>query len=133
MKKICQEKNMSIVNMDLEDIVGDCYYEFWMSKKRFVVCKGSRASKKSKISALWHIAHMMLFPFANTLVVRQTEDKLRESCYAELEWAIERLGAKNEWVLRRNPMEMIYKRYNNRIIFRGLQDQTHITSIAVPK
>ena len=76
----------------LQDIVGKGYAEFWNTKKRYVVCKGSRASKKSKTAALWHIVHIMQHQGANALVIRKTERTLRDSCYAELKWAINRLG-----------------------------------------
>ena len=47
---------------------GNGYDEFWRTKKRYVVCKGSRASKKSKTTALWHIVNIMGNPGANALV-----------------------------------------------------------------
>lgn len=37
----------------LPDIVGKGYATFWKSKCRYVIVKGSRASKKSKTAALW--------------------------------------------------------------------------------
>lgn len=78
---------------------GDGYDEFWKTKKRYVVCKGSRASKKSKTTALWHIVKIMRHPGANALVVRKTERTLRDSCYADLKWAIQRLHVE-KWVER---------------------------------
>ena len=59
--------------VSLKDIVGKGYKEFWNTKKRYVVCKGSRASKKSKTAALWNIVNIMQHPGANALVIRKTE------------------------------------------------------------
>lgn len=39
----------------LPEIVGKGYGTFWRWKGRYRVCKGSRASKKSKTTALWYI------------------------------------------------------------------------------
>ena len=37
----------------LKDVVGRGYKEMWNSRATYVVIKGSRASKKSKTTALW--------------------------------------------------------------------------------
>ena len=76
----------------LPDVVGKGYKEFWNCKKRYRVCKGSRASKKSKTTALWYIYNIMKYKGANLLVVRKTYRTLKDSCYTELKWAIHRLG-----------------------------------------
>ena len=43
----------------LPDIVGGGYAAFWRTRKRYRVVKGSRASKKSKTTALWYIYHLL--------------------------------------------------------------------------
>ena len=55
----------------LPEVVGKGYGTFWNFKGRYRVCKGSRASKKSKTTALNIIKRMMQYPEANTLVVRK--------------------------------------------------------------
>lgn len=115
----------------LPDIVGKGYATFWKSKCRYVIVKGSRASKKSKTAALWHIYHMMKYPLANTLVIRKTERTLKDSCYADLRWAIDRLGVSHLWQVKQSPLELIYKPTGQKILFRGLDDPLKITSISV--
>ena len=39
------------------------------------------------------IVRLMQYPQANALVIRQTLATLKDSCYAQLKWAINRLGA----------------------------------------
>ena len=97
-----------------------------------MVCKGSRASKKSKTAALWHIAKMMKHPGSNTLVVRKTERTLRDSCFSDLKWAIQRLGVEKYWTAKTNPLELVYKT-GQKILFRGLDDPLKLTSISVDK
>lgn len=115
----------------LPDIVGKGYKTFWKSKQRYVIVKGSRASKKSKTAALWHIYMMMKYPLANTLVIRKTERTLKDSCYADLRWAIERLRVSHLWQAKQSPLELIYKPTGQKILFRGLDDPLKITSISV--
>lgn len=116
--------------VSLKDIVGKGYKEFWNTKKRYVVCKGSRASKKSKTAALWHIVHIMQHPGANALVIRKTERTLRDSCYSDLKWAINRLGVGAYWKATLSPLELVYLPTKQRIIFRGLDDPLKLTSIS---
>lgn len=116
--------------VSLKDIVGKGYKEFWNTKKRYVVCKGSRASKKSKTAALWHIVNIMQYPGANALVIRKTERTLRDSCYADLKWAINRLGVDSYWKATLSPLELVYLPTKQRIIFRGLDDPLKLTSIS---
>ncbi len=117
--------------ISLQKIVGKGYSEFWNSRKRYIVCKGSRASKKSKTAALWHIVHLMKYPGANALVVRKTERTLRDSCFSELKWAINRLAVNQFWKITTTPLEMTFLPNGNKILFRGLDDPLKLTSITV--
>ena len=118
--------------VSLSEVVGKGYTEFFNTKKTYVVCKGSRGSKKSKSSALYHIYTMMKYPLSNTLVVRKVERTLRDSCYSDLKWAIERLGVSHLWQCTTSPLEITYKPTGQKIIFRGLDSPFKITSISVP-
>lgn len=120
-------------NISMKEIVGGGYDEFWKSKQRYVVCKGSRASKKSTTAALKLIVRLMQMPLANALVVRQTAATLKDSCYAQLQWAINRLGVEKFWKCTVNPLQMTYVPTGQKIIFRGMDDSMKITSIAVDK
>ncbi len=113
----------------LPSAVGRGYKEFWEFKGRYRVVKGSRASKKSKTAALWFIYNMMKHPRSNLLVVRKTYRSLKNSCFEELRWAIERLGCEKYWLCKQSPLEMIYLPTGQRIYFKGLDDPMKITSI----
>ena len=117
--------------LSLQQLIGKGYAEFWNTDATYVACKGSRASKKSKTSAYWLIVNMMKYPLANTLVVRKTERTLRNSCFADLQWAIDRLGVSAYWKSTVNPLELTYLPTGQKILFRGLDDSFKITSIAV--
>jgi phage terminase large subunit len=115
----------------LPDVVGKGYRTFWNFKGRYRVCKGSRASKKSKTTALWYIVNMMKYKGSNLLVVRKTFRTLKDSCFTELKWAINRLCVQNHWEIKESPLEMTYKPTGQKIYFRGLDDPLKVTSITV--
>lgn len=115
----------------LPDIVGKGYGTFWRFKGRYRVCKGSRASKKSKTTALNNITRIMEYPQANLLCVRKTYRTLKDSCFTELKWAIHRLGVDAWWDIKESPLEMTYKPTGQKILFRGLDDPLKVTSITV--
>lgn len=115
----------------LPDVVGKGYKTFWNFKGRYRVVKGSRASKKSKTTALWFIYNMMKYKDANTLVVRKTFRTLKDSCFAELKWAVHRFGVDHLWKFTESPLEMTYLPTGQKIYFRGLDDPLKITSITV--
>lgn len=119
------------IRVHLPDVVGRGYGTFWRFKGRYRVCKGSRASKKSKTTALNFITRIMEYPQANLLVVRKTFRTLKDSCFTELKWAIHRLGVDAYWDFKESPLEMTYKPTGQKIYFRGLDDPLKVTSITV--
>ena len=115
----------------LPDIVGGGYAEFWRTRKRYRVVKGSRASKKSKTTALWYIYHLLKHPEANLVVVRRTYRTLERSAFSELKWAIKRLDALEYFDFKSAPLEIIVKATGQRIFFAGLDDPLKLTSLTV--
>ncbi len=125
------EKN----TVSIREYVGNSYDEFWKFKGRYRVVKGSRASKKSKTAALWFISQLSKEKYreANLLVVRRTFRTLKDSCFAELNWAIHRLGVGHLWKAKQSPLEIVNVKTGQKIYFRGLDDALKITSIAVER
>lgn len=117
--------------VNLPEVVGKGYGSFWNFKGRYRIVKGSRASKKSKTTALNSIARIMEYPQANLLCVRKTYRTLKDSCFTELKWAIHRLGVDAWWDAKESPLEMTYKPTGQKILFRGLDDPLKVTSITV--
>ena len=117
--------------LSVRALIGNGYDEFWKFKGRYRVCKGSRASKKSKTTALYYIIKLMEYSTANLLVVRKVATTLHDSCFKELKWAIDRTGTKEYWKITESPLEITYKPTGQKILFRGLDDGLKITSIAV--
>lgn len=122
---------MKRVNMHLPDVVGKGYGTFWRSKYRYEAVKGSRRSKKSKTMALRSIYRIMKYPESNMLVVRKTYRTLKDSCFTELKWAMNRLKVRHLWDIKESPLEMTYIPTGQKIYFRGMDDELKITSVTV--
>lgn len=127
------KKNLKLkkIKINIHSLVGKGYNRFWTFKGRYRVVKGSRASKKSKTTALWFIYNMMKHPGANTLVVRKTYRTLKDSCFTELKWAVKRLQVSHLWEFKESPLEAKYIPTGQKIYFRGLDDPLKVTSITV--
>lgn len=119
------------VKLLLPEIVGRGYKTFWNFRGRYRVVKGSRASKKSKTTALWYIYNIMKHKGANLLVVRKTYRTLKDSCFTELKWAVKRLKVEHLWIFKESPLEATYIPTGQKIYFRGLDDPLKVTSITV--
>lgn len=126
MKSRFKEKRINIAK-----VVGRGYKKFWNFKGRYNVIKGSRASKKSKTTALRWIYLMMKYDKSNLLVIRKTYRTLKDSCWTDLKWATRRLEVESLWSFKESPLEATYLPTGQKILFRGLDDPLKVTSITV--
>ncbi len=117
--------------VNLPEKIGKGYGKFWYFRGRYRVCKGSRASKKSKTTALWFIYNIMRHPHANAMCVRQTFNTLQDSCWADLQWAAGRLGVSHLWSFTVSPLKATYEPTGQVILFRGLDDPLRLASVTV--
>ena len=119
----------------ISEFIGGGYNEFWRFKGRYRVCKGSRASKKSKTTALWYASWLNKkgYEKANLIVFRKTYRTIKDSCFTDLKWALDRLGLIGDWNITLSPLEMTRKSTGQKILFRGLDDPLKVTSITVEK
>ncbi len=117
----------------LPDIIGGGYGDFWKDENRYRVLKGGKGSKKSTTTALNLIYRLMKYPESNLLVVRAVFNTHRDSTFAQLKWAQEKLGVAHLWQNTVSPMEMMYKPTGQRILFRGFDDVLKLASTTVSK
>ena len=117
----------------LPDLIGGGYGGFWRCRSRYRVVKGGKASKKSSTTALWYIYHLMKYPDANLLVVRAVHRTHADSTYAQLRWAIRRLGVEHLWRAGKEPLELTYTPTGQRILFRGMDNVEKLASTTVEK
>ncbi len=128
-------KNNETTTKKISDFVGGGYNDFWKFKGRYRVVKGSRASKKSKTAALWFASWLNKkgYENANLIVFRKTFRTIKDSCFTDLKWALDRLGLIDDWNITLSPLEMTRKETGQKILFRGLDDTLKVTSITVEK
>lgn len=124
---------MTDIHINVAELMGSGYDDFWCFEGRYRVVKGGRGSKKSTTTALWIVISMMMTPSANTLVLRRYFNTHRNSTFAQIQWAINRMGVSALWKATMSPLEMTFKPTGQKIIFRGLDDPQSITSITVEK
>lgn len=122
---------MKRIVKSMVELVGREYKKIMNCYKRYLVVKGSRASKKSKNIALRWILLLSQFPLSNLLVVRKYSTLLKQSCRADLIWAIKRIGVEAEWSIPKGEMTLTNKRTGQVILFRGAMDPDGIASITV--
>lgn len=122
-----------ISEVRISSLVGGGYDEFWNSKKRYRVVKGGKGSKKSSTTALNLIYRLLKYPESNLLVVRAVMNTHRDSTFAQLKWAQERLGVAHLFRNTVSPLEMVYLPTGQKIIFRGFDDVLKLASTTVEK
>lgn len=122
---------MNTVQHEMLDLVGREYKKIMECKKRYLVVKGSRASKKSKNIALRWILMLYEFPLSNLLVIRKYSTLLKQSCRADLIWAIKRLGVERDWTIPRGELTLTRTSTGQMILFRGAAEPETIASITV--
>ena len=124
---------MAMKRVNIAQVIGGGYKDFWFSQHRYLIVMGGRGSKKSTTAALKIIYTMMKQPLTNALVIRRVFNTLRDSCFQQLKWAAERLKVSHLWKFTLSPLEAVYLPTGQRILFRGLDDPMSITSITVDK
>lgn len=121
------------IKISVGEKVGNGYKAYWNCHSRYRVLKGGKASKKSTTTAMWYICHMMKYPESNVLVVRNIFKTHHDSTFAQLKWAIRRLGVWHLWQAVENPLEIRYLPTGQRILFRGFDDVEKLASTTVDK
>lgn len=90
---------------------------------------GGRGSAKSSFVSLEIVDQMMKDPAANAVVFRRTAATLRDSCYSQIAWAIDELGASSLWRGNVSPMQFTYLPTGQQILFRGVDDAGKLKSL----
>ena len=121
------------IRINLPDLIDIGYGDFWRTKCRYRVCKGSRGSKKSKTTALNMIVRLFKYPESNGLCIRRFSNTLRDSVFSDLKWAIHQLKLDAHFDCTVSPMQITRRSTGQKILFRGLDEGLKVTSISVEK
>ena len=116
--------------IDISQLIGKGYGNFWNFKGRYRVVVGSRNSKKSVVALGYRpIMDILENQHNNVLVIRQVDKDNRQSTYANILKWMEKMGVAQLFKVRETTMEIIYKKTGQKIFFRGLNNPTSLTSV----
>ena len=93
-----------------------------------VVCKGGRGSTKSSFMSVEFILFLLQHPQCHGVVLRKIAMTLRNSVYAQIQWAIGALGLQNKFRCTVSPMEITYLPTGQKILFFGLDKPEKLKS-----
>ena len=75
---------------------------------------------------------MIQHPECHAVILRKVGNTLRNSVYAQMEWALEKYNMTDQWTRRVNPMEFVRKSTGQKILFFGVDDKSKLKSIKLP-
>lgn len=102
-----------------------CFRLVDLSKKRYIVMRGSAGSGKSVDTAQNYILRLMQDKGRNLVAMRKSDITNRDSTFAELTAAIYRIfgdKADQYWQINKSPLQLTCRANGNKIIFRGMND-----------
>ena len=100
--------------------------------------EGGRGSTKSSFVSEKIVEILENNPKMCAVVLRKVKDTLKDSVYAQLEWAIDTLSEtyphiKSDYKLTKSPLEITKQSTGQKIYFRGADDYGKIKSLKPPK
>lgn len=115
-------------------LIGKGFENAWNFKGRYRVIKGSRNSKKSVVMMGYRIIMDILEnENNNVLVLRQNDRDNRQSTFANIIRWLDIMNVIDQFKITTNVMEITYKPTGQKIVFRGMNNPTGLTSITVSK
>ena len=122
---------INTTRVNLPEIIGAGYKDFWNTRKRYAILKGGKGSKKSTTASLRLIHNIMKYPLSNAIAVRRVKDTIKNSVFTQLKWAARKLNVYDSWKFTTSPLEAVYKPTGQKIIFAGFDDALKLASITV--
>lgn len=96
------------------------------------VFPGGRGSTKSSFVSLNVIDLLMKNEDMHACILRQVSNTLKDSVFSQIQWAISALELDDEFTYTKSPLEITRKKTEQKIYFRGADDENKIKSIKPP-
>lgn len=93
------------------------------------VFKGGRGGLKSSYISLKIIELLKNNPECHAVIVRKVAATLKDSVYAQMQWAIRELGLESEFKITKSPLEITLIKTGQKIYFRGVDDPMKLKGI----
>ena len=97
-----------------------------------LVEKGGRGSGKSSYISIELIMLLLKHPQCHAVVMRKVANTLKNSVFAQIQWAVGALGLADRFKCTFSPMEFTYLVTGQKILFFGMDDPGKLKSIKVP-
>lgn len=94
--------------------------------------KGGRGSTKSSFVSVEIPLLLIQNPDCHAVVLRKVAKTLRNSVFNQIQWGIDQLGLTDKFQSKVSPLEIVYKKTGQKILFFGVDDRTKIKSIKLP-
>lgn len=137
-QKEAQQKAEEAARMEEEyhldlDIIADVFHPMVRDIRRGMhteyVLPGGRGSTKSSGISCIIIELLKNNSDMHALVLRKVGNTIKDSVYAQIKWAISKMGLDAEFKFKTSPFEITYKPTGQKIYFRGADDPLKIKSI----
>lgn len=129
---------LKIKGRTLTSCIGSAFYQVHNDIKAhshtYYDLTGGRGSLKSSYASIEIVNNMMKKENCkkHAVIYRKVGDTLETSVYAQIEWAIDKLGVSHVWKMTKSPMRAEYLPTGQKIIFKGLDKAAKSKSIKVP-
>ena len=126
-----QLEKIPVYDFSSRELYNDAYTHLFGRGERFLHLFGSAGSGKSNFAFQREIVESYEPRRRNrkTMVVRQTFNTLKDSCYADLKSVIYDWSLENDFDILKSPLSLTNKITNVEFIFRGLDDVEKIKSV----
>ena len=116
----------------LSKMINPHFKGVWNTKRPYRVLRGGRGSFKSSTVSLKLVLkmkrHAKLNQKVNVICLRENTAYLRDSVYSQIGWAIDMLGASDEFNFNVSPMKITHIRTGSTFYFYGGDDPMKLKS-----
>lgn len=115
------------------DVIADVFHPLIRDVRRgkhteYILPGGRGSTKSSGISCI--IPELIKnHPSMHALILRKVGNTIKDSVFAQMKWAIAKLGLEEEFRFKTSPFEITYMPTGQKIYFRGADDPLKIKSI----
>jgi len=109
----------------LKSLICPAFYDLHRSIK-------NKESTKSSFISIEIILNLLKDPQANAVCYRKVSNKIEDSVYNQIRWAVESLGITKFFKFSKSPFKVVYTPTGQQILFKGLDDPDNSKSIKPP-
>lgn len=125
------------MNVRISEVIASNFKElhrdFKTDEATEYILRGGRGSTKSSFLSLQICLGIVRDPEANAVIFRRFENEIRDSVFAQLQWAINILGMDELWRAYTSPFRLVYEPTGQMILFKGADNPKKLKSLKLAK